>query len=111
MTDTVQPFQIFVKSLTGKTLTFLIEASDITDVIKAKIMGKVGIPMNQQRLIFSGVQLEDGRLLSSYKLQKASTVHLVMKLPGAGKRASTMVMNKDETVSYTHLTLPTIYSV
>lgn len=74
--------QIFIKTLTGRTVMLIVVETDTVSSVKQKLKDKDGVPVDEQRLLFAGHELKDSSTLKDYNIQKDATLHLVLRLPG-----------------------------
>lgn len=92
--------QVFVKTLTGKTISVDCEPDESIESLKAKINEKEGIPPEEQRIIFGGKQLDSLKSLSDYDIEEDSTVHLVLRLRGGLLRLYNLIRGYFQRISY-----------
>ncbi|XP_026066801.1 polyubiquitin 12-like [Carassius auratus] len=76
------PFQVFVRNEKGQTGTYEVDINETVDQLQAKIYRKERVPVDQQRLIFNGRQLESGRKLQEYDISSGSSIHMTLRLRG-----------------------------
>lgn len=76
--------QVFIKTLTGRTITIIVEETDSIKTVKQKVKDKDGVPVDEQRLLYGGSELQDKNTLADYCIQSEATIHLVLRLPGGG---------------------------
>jgi hypothetical protein len=95
--------QIFLRAVSGNTLTLEVEPSTLVEQLKRQIQDKEGIPLQQQRVVYAGKQLENNRAVSDYNIEKESTLYLLLRLRAAGNRNreedTVMETNKDRFTS------------
>ena len=80
MESMIKPINNFIKTLKGNTININVEPFDIIETVKDEIQDKEGIPQDQQRLIFAGIELEDNKTLADYKIQEGSKIYLTLRL-------------------------------
>ena len=97
MTMSMSAMQIFVKTLTGNTITLDVEPSDNFENVKVKIQDKEGIPVAMQKLIFAGKQVEDSKTLADYNIKDGTTLHLIVK---DGKYDLTIANNEHGSIKF-----------
>jgi len=80
--------QIFARNLAGQSITLDVDPTDCIKNVKSKIEDREFIPLDQQRLNYAGRELDDVNTLADYNIQKDSTIHILLRLPGAGHKSN-----------------------
>ena len=92
--------QILLKNLSDKTSTYVVESSDLVENLKAKVADNEGISSEELRLLFAGHQLEDGHVLNDYGIHSEATLHMSLRLLGAGKKRKKKVYTTPKKVKH-----------